>query len=59
MENLDFKKLKWDLLNKVGASGIIQAIIEVDSAPKDKLIKLADKYGVDIEKYVVKQEDFA
>jgi hypothetical protein len=56
MDKIDFKKLKQDLLNKVGTSGIMPAIIDVDSASKDKLIKLAGQYGLDIEKYINKYE---
>jgi hypothetical protein len=54
MDKIDYKKLKKDLLNKVGPSGIMPAIIEIDSAPKEKLIKLAARYGLDIEKYINK-----
>jgi hypothetical protein len=53
MDRLDYKKLKKDLLNKVGPSGIMAAIIEVDSASNDKLIKLAGQYGLDIEEYIL------
>lgn len=52
MDKIDYKKLKKDLLNKVGPSGIMPAIIEVDSASKDKLIKLAERYGLNIEEYI-------
>jgi hypothetical protein len=53
MDRFDYKKLKKDLLNKVGPSGIMAAIIEVDSASKEKLIKLAGQYGLDIERYIL------
>lgn len=50
---IDYEKLKQDLLNKVGTSGIMPAIIEVDSSPNPKLVKLAAQYGLDIEDYKV------
>jgi hypothetical protein len=54
VDKIDYKKLKKDLLNKVGTSGIMPSIIEVDSASKDKLIRLAAQYGLDIEEYINK-----
>jgi len=54
MENIDYEKLKKDLLKNVGPSGIMPAVIEINSASKEKLIKLADRYGLDIEDYIIR-----
>jgi len=40
----------------MSTSGIIAAIIEVDSAYEDKLIKIAAQYGLDIEEYIEEDE---
>ena len=51
MKNINYKKLKKDLLKKVGTSGIMALIVSVDSADKDELIRLAEKYKLDISDY--------
>ncbi|MFL0247152.1 hypothetical protein [Candidatus Clostridium stratigraminis] len=49
---INYKRLKKDLLNEMGPSGIMPAIIDVDNASEDKLIKIAAQYGLDIEEYI-------
>lgn len=52
MANIDYKKLKKDLLNKVGSSGIMPLIISVDSASEKELLRLAKEYDLDISNYM-------
>jgi hypothetical protein len=52
MDNIDYKKLKKDLLNKVGPSGIMPLIIAVDSASKKELLRFAEEYDLDISDYM-------
>lgn len=52
MDNIDYKKLKKDLLKKVGPSGIMPLIVYVDSANKDELLKLAEEYNLNISDYI-------
>ncbi|WP_271813656.1 hypothetical protein [Clostridium beijerinckii] len=52
MDNIDYKKLKKDLLNKVGSSGIMPLIISVDSASDKELIRLAKENNLDISDYI-------
>jgi hypothetical protein len=52
VDNIDYKKLKKDLLKKVGPSGIMPLIVYVDSANKDELLKLAEEYNLDISDYI-------
>lgn len=52
LEKIDYKKLKKDLLNKVGSSGIMPLIISVDSASVKELLKLAKEYNLDISDYI-------
>lgn len=51
MANIDFRKLKKDLLKKVGTSGIMPLIISIDTANEEKLIKLAEEYNFNISNY--------
>lgn len=51
MDNIDYKKLKKDLLRKVGTSGIMALIVTVDSASDKKLLSMAEEYGLDISDY--------
>lgn len=52
MDNIDYKKLKKDLLNEVGPSGIMPLIIAVDSANEKELLKLAKEYNLDLSNYI-------
>lgn len=52
MDNIDYKKLKKDLMNKVGPSGIMPLIVAVDSAKEKELLRLAEEWGLDISDYV-------
>ena len=52
MDKIDYKKLKKDLLNKVGTSGIMSLIITVESASEKKLLQLAEEYNLDISDYM-------
>ncbi len=52
VDNIDYKKLKKDLLNKVGSSGIMPLIISVDSASDKELIRLAKENNLDISDYI-------
>jgi hypothetical protein len=51
MYNIDYKKLKKDLLKKVSASGIMPLIVSVDSADEKELILLAEEFKIDLSKY--------
>lgn len=53
MDKIDYKKLKKDLLKKVGTSGIMPLIVTVDSANEEKLIRLAEKYNLYISDYIM------
>ena len=52
MDNIDYKKLKKDLLKKIGPSGIMELIVSVDSADEDKLLRLAEEYNLNISDYI-------
>jgi hypothetical protein len=52
MNNIDYKKLKKDLLNKVGTSGIMPLVVSVDSASEGELLRLAKKYNLNISDYI-------
>lgn len=56
IKNIDFARLKRDLLNNVGPSGIWPLISAVDKASGSKLIELAKEYGLDIEDYIIEDE---
>jgi hypothetical protein len=51
VDHINYKRLRKDLLDKVGPSGIMPAIIEIESASKGDLIKLSYQYGLDIKDY--------
>ena len=52
MDKIDYRKLKKDLLNKVGTSGIMPLIVTVDSASEKELLRLAEEYDLDISDYI-------
>jgi len=52
VDNIDYKKLKKDLLKKVGPSGIMPLIVCIDSANEDELLRLAEEYNLDISNYI-------
>lgn len=52
MGKTDYKKLKKDLLKKVGTSGIMPLVVTVDSASEEELLKLAEEYNLDISDYL-------
>lgn len=52
MDKIDYKKLKIDLLNKVGASVIMPLVVSVDSASDKELLQLAKEYNLDISDYI-------
>lgn len=52
MDNVDYEKLKKDLLDEVGLSGIVPLIIAVDSANEKELLILAKEYSLDLSKYI-------
>lgn len=49
---IDYKKLKRDLLNKVGPSGIKPLIISIDSASEEELIRIAEEFNLNISDYM-------
>lgn len=49
---INYKKLKRDLLNKVGTSGIKPLIMSVDSASEEELIRIAEELNIDISDYI-------
>jgi hypothetical protein len=52
MDKIDYKKLKKDLLRKVGTSGNMALIVTVDSASEKKLLRLAEEFSLNISDYV-------
>lgn len=52
MSKIDYKKLKKDLLNKVGTSGIMALVVAVDSASEKELLVFAKEYNMNISDYV-------
>ncbi|MVX66480.1 hypothetical protein GKZ28_22655 [Clostridium chromiireducens] len=52
LEKIDYKKLKKDLLNKVGSSGIMPLIVSIDSASEKELLELAKEYNLNISDYI-------
>lgn len=50
-KTLDYKRLKKDLLSKIGPSNIMALISKVDRASDKELEKLAREYGLDLNKY--------
>lgn len=51
VDKIDYRKLKKDLLKKVGTSGIMPLIVTVDSATEKELLQLAEEYNLDILDY--------
>ena len=52
MDKIDYKKLKKDLLKKVGPSGFMPLIVSIDSADNDELLRFAEEYNFDISDYI-------
>ena len=52
VNKLDYKKLKKDLLNKVGPSGIMALVVAVDTASEKELLRMAKEYNINISDYV-------
>lgn len=52
MNKIDYKKLKKDLLNMVGTSGIMPLVVTVESASETDLLKLAKTYNLNISDYI-------
>jgi serine kinase of HPr protein (carbohydrate metabolism regulator) len=51
VNNMNYKKLKEDLLNKIGTSRIMSLIVTEDSASEKELLRLAKKYNLNISDY--------
>lgn len=49
---IDFKKLKKDLLNEAGPSGMMGLIVSVDSATEKELLKMAKEFKLDLSNYM-------
>ena len=49
--NIDYKKLKKDLLSKFGPSNIMPLISKIDRANDEELEELAIKYRLDLSEY--------
>ena len=52
MNKIDYKKLKKDLLNKVGPSGIMALVVAIDSASEKELLRFAKEHNLNISDYV-------
>jgi hypothetical protein len=52
MNKIDYKKLKRDLLRKVGTSGNMALIVTVDSASEKELQRMAEEFSLNISDYV-------
>jgi len=52
MSKIDYKKLKKDLLKKVGTSGIMALVVTVDSASEEEILRLAEEYNLNISDYI-------
>ena len=52
MNKIDYKKLKKDLLNKIGTSGVMPLVVTADSSSEKELLRLARKYNLDISDYI-------
>jgi hypothetical protein len=50
--NMDYKKLKKDLLNKVGPSGMMGLIVSIDNATEKELLKLTKEFKLDLSNYM-------
>lgn len=53
MNNIDFKKLRKDLLSKVAASGIVLLVKVVESANEEQLLGFARDYRINISDYTL------
>jgi len=51
VSNIDYKKLKKDLMNIAGPSGVMPLIVSIDSASNKELLRYAREYGIDISEY--------
>lgn len=54
MKNIDYIRLKRDLLSEVGMNGIPSLIVSIDNADEKHLIKFANKYNMNISNYYKK-----
>jgi hypothetical protein len=52
MNKIDYKKLKKDLLRKVGPSGNMALIVTVESASENELQHMAEEYSLNISGYL-------
>ena len=52
VNKIDYKKLKKDLLKKVGTLGIKPLVATVDNASETDLLKLAKTYNLNISDYI-------
>jgi len=52
MENIDYKKLKEDLMKRVGPSAIMPLILSIDNADEEELILLAEEFKFNIHDYI-------
>lgn len=52
IDKIDYRRLKKDLLKKLGAYGIMPFIVSVNSESEKELIRLADEYNLDISDYI-------
>ena len=52
VNKIDYKKLKKDLLEKVGILGIKSPIMTVESTSETDLLKLAKEYNLNISDYI-------
>lgn len=52
MNKIDYKKLKNDLLNKIGTLGIKSPVATVDIASESDLLKLAKEYNLNLKDYI-------
>ncbi|MCB2296537.1 hypothetical protein [Clostridium tagluense] len=52
VNKIDYKKLKKDLLDKVGTLGIKSPVVTVESTSEKDLLKLAKEYNLNISDYI-------
>ncbi|MEG0774322.1 hypothetical protein [Clostridium sp.] len=52
MDNINYKLLRKDLLNKVGTSGIMLLVMVVENASDKELLKYANDYKLNISDYI-------
>ncbi|SHE93915.1 MULTISPECIES: hypothetical protein [Caloramator] len=58
IKRVNYRKLKRDLLDYVGPSGIWPLIGSVDSADEEELLEIAEELGYDVSDYILEDEDF-